>query len=366
MDKTRKQLLTRAEKDPRLALENGWYQDPELCAGFFDRCEDRALLATPSASDLAAVLDLALKAGEMAATNGDPCLKNRAAGVLVHAHVARGDLFWAGKVLYESRDAALACCPRCRGEHFRREGDLQGELRKPREALEALARCLAEAGHTFTDDARGRFRFVRAIAYHHDGQRDRALDDAGRALAELSLSSPRGFFLDTVACMAIYAGGGDARHDEVALEHLRRLDERIRGGRWTELRTRMSWARGHHHARLDEARPARESLESAFRKLLFDGHEREIAAAAVDVATFRCRSAEPRQRDVDAALEAIGRCLAKRADLTEDRRRGLGEMVRVLQRRPEAAFAELRAFRRSFTAPVPGRLGERVEPRLAS
>jgi hypothetical protein len=38
--------------------------------------------------------------------------------VLVHAHVARGDLFWAGKVLYESRDAALACCPRCRGERL--------------------------------------------------------------------------------------------------------------------------------------------------------------------------------------------------------------------------------------------------------
>lgn len=362
MSKTRKQLLTRAEKNPRLALENGWYRDPELCAGFFDRCEDRALLATPSASELAAVLDLALKAVEIAETNGDPCLRNRATGVFVHAHIARGDLFWAGKVLHDHRDAALACCPRCRGDFFRREGDLLGEQRRPREALVALARGFAEGGHTFDADARGRFRFVRAIAFHHDGQRDRALDDAGRALRELSLASPSGFFLDTVACMAIYVGGGDARHDELALEHLRRLDERIRGGRWSDLRTRMSWARGHHHARLGHVRPARENLESAYRKLLYDGHEREIAAAAVDVAQFRCRHADPRERDVEFALQAIERCLAKRSDLTEDRRRGLAEMVKVLKRNPEDAFAELGAFRRSFTAPVPGRLGERFEP----
>jgi hypothetical protein len=34
--KTRSQLLTRAEKNPKLALENGWYHDPAFCLGFGD------------------------------------------------------------------------------------------------------------------------------------------------------------------------------------------------------------------------------------------------------------------------------------------------------------------------------------------
>lgn len=58
--KRRNQRLTRTEKNPQLALEKGWHQDPQFCAGLFDRCEHQALVHTPG------FLDLALRSVEVA------------------------------------------------------------------------------------------------------------------------------------------------------------------------------------------------------------------------------------------------------------------------------------------------------------
>ena len=63
-----------------------------------------------------------------------------------------------------------------------------------------------------------------------------------------------------------------------------------------------------------------------------------------------------------AARKVLADCAKRRSDLTPLHREGLAEMDDVLRRRPEDAFAELVAFRKSFPAPVPGRLGERIGP----
>ncbi|HEX9735221.1 MAG TPA: hypothetical protein VGG06_24890 [Thermoanaerobaculia bacterium] len=52
--------------------------------------------------------------------------------------------------------------------------------------------------------------------------------------------------------------------------------------------------------------------------------------------------------------------LEKRPDLDEDYRSGLKTMIDVLGDWPENAFDELGAFRRSFIAPVPSGLAERI------
>ena len=351
------QILTQAEKQPRLALDRGWFQKPGFCDGFFDRCEHQAFLIAPTA------LELARRAVEMAELNGDPHLVHRGHLVLAHAYIARMDYFWARKVLDGVRDAALACCRRCRSDWFRRDGDLLGELRQPTEALRALSQSLREGGPELDPDTAARIYFVRGIAYHHDGQRARAIRDAGRTLLELSLDSPRGFFLDSLALLAIYVGGGGIEDDRAALDDLDRFLLRIRGlRRWQDVRARASWVAGHLYARLGDMRRALDRFESARGKLLTDGLAREIVAVTIDTAQLRSRHAVPHDDSLRCASGAIDRCLSRRADLSDDHRRALEQMKKILKGYPECAFGELEAFRKSFIAPVPGRLGERLGP----
>ncbi len=73
-EKVRRGRLTQAEKQPQKALDQGWFQDPAFCEGYFDRCENHALHISPD------TLKLALKAVEIAVTNGDPTWSTAASG----------------------------------------------------------------------------------------------------------------------------------------------------------------------------------------------------------------------------------------------------------------------------------------------
>ncbi len=127
------------------------------------------------------------------------------------------------------------------------------------------------------------------------------------------------------------------------------------------MRTRHTWAAGHVHARLGDVRRAATHLESAHRKLLKDGLTREVLASGLDVGQFRCRNPELLRQDNQITAElTIKGCLRERPELSDDQRRPLEELLEVLRNYPENAFAELGAFRRSFVAPVPGLLGERI------
>lgn len=348
--------VNRAAAEPGEALEKGWYQDPAFCRGFFDHCEDLALGAHPGS------LTLAHRAVEMAVANGDRCLVNASEGLLAHAYLSRSDRFWAGRTLERNRVSAFECCAQCRSEHLRRLGDVLAEERKPAEALAALNGCLDEARGELEDDALGRVLFPRSVAYYFGGRRDEALEDAGRVLELLSLDSPRGFFLDTAACIGVYVGGGDPHHDERAFEILEALNLRIADLRWKDARTRVAWVSGHLQARLGNVTRASGLLEVACRKLLVGGLPREVAAAVLDFGQLKCRPSNLREDNVRSAIRWIERCLDKRDDLSPDHRRGLTEMVKVLRQSPETAFDELGALRRSFVAPVPGLLGERIGP----
>ena len=128
----------------------------------------------------------------------------------------------------------------------------------------------------------------------------------------------------------------------------------------------MTWIRAHLHARIGDVRRAPDELKSVHAAHLVDGLPREAVGSAVDSAQLRVRPQaryyEPRTPDVEAARKVLATCAARRSDLTPAHREGLAAMDDVLRRRPEDAFAELVAFRKSFKAPVPGRLGERIGP----
>ncbi len=354
MNTTIKKRLTWTEKDPRRALANGWVQDPEFCRAFFDRCDHLAFVLSR------ATCDLALRAVEFATVHGDQHLINRSHGVLSHAFISCGDLFWAGKTLEQAREAALACCPVCRSDFFRREGYLLGEHYQARESLEALNRALEEGDRHLDADARARIYYCRGIAHHFLGNRGRALKDARATLTGLSLDSPRGYFLDTSAMIPIYLIGGDPRHDEYADASLRSFLERIKGRKdWNDMRIRSAWSGCHLSARLGDFRSARRRIKSACIQLRYVGLAREFVAATVDRCQLMCRSVEPRGDSPADALELITAC-RRHPKITDAHDEGLDEMQTVLKKKPHNAFEELVGFRRSFVAPVPGAMAERI------
>ncbi len=353
--KTRNRRLTRAAKEPTLALEKRWFEDPKFCQGFFDRCDDFAVVMSK------ATLKLSLQAVHIAERNGDPHLINRSYGVLSHGFIAARDMFWAGKVLQDARDRALACCPRCRSEHLRREGDFFGEEYLVPESLEALNHSLEEGGSSLSPDARARTLFIRSISHHFDGQRSRSIADAGATLADLLLTSPGGYLVDAVVLLAVFVRGGDPEHDAAALAHVDGVLARIRDkDDWADLRSRAAWVKAHLCARVGDGRRARDQREIAVRRLLAGGLAREAVAATLDLAMLRCRHPEPREDSIGITRREIKACLARRGDIPDALREALKEMLTVLEVYPEGAFAKLAECRRSFIAPVPGVLAERI------
>lgn len=356
----RRKRLTWATKNPRLALENDWLQDPEFCAGFFDRCDQLAFERSPQ------MLQIARRAVEIADAHGDPHLLHRGHGVLSHAYIECGDLYWASRTLADVRDQALACCAVCRSDHLSRMGDLLMEQRQLDESLATLDRALEDGDRHLDDDTRGRIHYVRGFTHHLLGSRDQALADAGSTLELVSLSSPRGFFVDTAALIPIYIGGGDPRHDAQGSALLAAFDQRIGGDRgWGDWITRRTWADAHLRARQGDFDRARPLIRSAYTRLLADGLPREAVAAALDFGQIRCRAGLPSARNWRAAIKLTERCLQQRADLGADHRHGLGEILKVLEKYPESAFKEMVALRRSFIAPVPGVMAERIDPRAS-
>ncbi|MEM7585141.1 MAG: hypothetical protein AAF560_17260 [Acidobacteriota bacterium] len=332
--------------------------------GFFDYCDHLAFVAAPRRWELANF------AVELAARNGDPHLENRSKGVLSHAHINCANFFSAGKTLEEARDKAMACCPDCRSEHLRREGDLLGEQRQARSSLERLDGALAE-GVGLDADGKARIYFLRAIAHHHAANRAGALADAGRTLEHLALDSPRGFFLGNAALLAVYLRGGSRQQDQLVAEQLESFNQRIKGLRgWKDYHTYSNWARGHVDVRLGNIRSAHRRFKRAWMQLLDWGLPREAVACTLDRCILLCRGDESRSDEPrgDAPLIALGfieRCERERSDLLPEHREGFRAMKDVLRRYPEGAFRELVGFRQSFIAPVPCAMVERLTPKMA-
>ncbi len=354
----RRKRLTWAVKNPRLALEGGWVQDPKFCADFFDRCDQMVLVQAPE------VIEIARRAVEIADAHGDPHLWHRSHGVLSHAYTARREPYWAHKTLKDVREQALACCPRCRCDHFQRLGDLLMEERQLDDSLQVLDRALEDA-RDLEDDLRGRIHFVRGITHHLSGQRDRALSDAASTLELMSLSSPHGYFADTAALVANYVGGGDPRHDAAGSAMLKAFDQRIKGKRgWGDWTVRRSWTDAHLQARQGNFRRARNLMQSAYTRTLADGLPREAVAATLDLGQLKCRAWDvPPRRIWREAIGLTQRCLDRRPDLAVGHREGLGEILGVLHDYPEDAFDQMVAFRRSFIVSVPGVMAERLRRR---
>ncbi len=354
MDATLKKRLTWTRKDPHRALANGWVQDPAFCRAFFDLCDHLAFVLSP------ATFKLALRAVEFAENHGDPHLVHRSHGVLSHAYIIDGDLYWAGKTLEQIRERALACCPACRGDYFQRQGFLLGEDFQARESLEALNHALEEGGRHLGADARARIYYCRSYAHHLLGRRRRALEDVRSCLMGLSLDAPRGYFLDCGAIQPIYVIGGDPENDDYAAATLRLFAGRIKGLKdWVDMNTRSAWSGAHLSARQGDFKSARRQFKSAWTQLRYNGLAREILAATLDRCQLLCRGVEPRGRAPEEALKLIAVC-RQRPDLDDGHRERLDAMKSILEIRPEHAFRELVDCRRSFIAPVPGAMAERI------
>ncbi len=354
----RRKRLTRAMKKPRLALDRGWVEDPKFCASFLDRGDQLIFVQAEQ------VLEIGRRAVEVADACGDPHLGHRSHGVLSHAYVARGDLYWAGKTLADVRERALACCSRCRSDHYQRLGDLLMEQRRLDESRQVLDLALEAGGRALDPDVRGRIHFVRGVTHHLLGNRRQALSDAGSTLELVSLTSPRGYFVDTAAFIPIYVGGGDPEHDAMGSALLAAFDQRIKGERgWGDWTTRRLWADVHLQARLGDFDRALPLMRRAFGRLLADGLPREVMAATLDFGQLRCRAGMPSPRNWKAAIKLTELCLDRRPDLAAGHHDGLGEILEVLADYPESAFDQMVELRRSFIAPVPGVMAERIGPR---
>ncbi len=88
-------------------------------------------------------------------------------------------------------------------------------------------------------------------------------------------------------------------------------------------------------------------------------HRHEYVAATFDRCQLICRGVEPRGDSPELALELIETC-RRRPDLDDPLEERLDAMKNVLELRPEHAYRELVDCRRSFIAPVPGAMAERI------
>ena len=278
----RKQRLTRAAKNPGLALERGWHHDPKLTAGLLDCAEQQAFGCEPDA------LEVAHRLVEVAERSGDPHLYNRSVGVMAAAYMARWDRYWAGKTLELHKPRILECCPDCRSEHFRREGDLLAELRQVAASLEAFGHAFDERGGASppTTAAASASPAPSATTSRRPQPRPR------RPRPDAPPHLPR------VAPGLLRRHPGDGRDLRPRRRPVPRPpgsdDDRgargaDQGRRLARSRTRLRWVKGLLHARLGHFRRARRGLKAAHRRLLKRGLAREAVAASLDLAQLAVR-----------------------------------------------------------------------------
>jgi hypothetical protein len=327
-------------------------------ADLFELCDGLALSHPPEA------IVHARAAVKLTEEIGERHLENGALGVLVHAHIARREWDEAEEVLDRYQEHAYACCDDCTSDYLRRRGDLLVETRRAGEARAVLDQCLAEMGEEADEDRKARVRFVRCISFHFRHDPERALEDAGQALMELSFESPRGYFMDTLAFVACFlqAAPLDARkqHAAKALDYLLRFKERIKGleGR-TDVRNRLAWVEGEVHAVLGDERRAADRLECGRLALMETGPVRHAVAIVLDQSMLLCRRLHecflPHENNVRALRRMIATCL-RELDLDVWLRRRLEKIEDVLVRKPENAYRALSAVRRAMIVSVPGLL----------
>ncbi len=252
-------LLTKADKDPEIVLEDRRCLKPQFLARFFDLCDGKALEAPWVAEDYAqAALKLAAKLGE-------PHQMNIAEGIAVHACIGSKRWSEADERLQAYRQQAFDCCPTCTSDWLRRQGDLLVETLDPELSRAYLQRAAETLGDDLDDDSRGRILFVRGIAHFYLGNRERALDDGGEALRLLSLEAPQGYFMDAIAQVGCFLErSSERRHYELARDHLSAFRDRLKGlpgKNWLEVRDRLRWVLAQIEAWLGHPRRARLCLE---------------------------------------------------------------------------------------------------------
>ena len=279
-------LLSKAEKDPEIVLEDPRCLKPQFVGRFFDLCDGKALESPAAAPDYAqAALELAEKLG-------DRHYMNVARGIAIHACIANKAWPLAADGLSEYQQDAFECCTACASDWLRRQGDLLVEThdaKLSRGYLELAAKVL---GDELDDDSRGRILFVRGIAHFYLGDHDRALDDVGETLRLLSFQTPTPYFMDALAMVGCFLQrGAERRHFEAAQAHLKAFRERLKGvtGKsWLEVRDRLRWVLAQVDAWIGHPRRARACLERLRAKHIKHSPHRYALAIAVDEALVYC------------------------------------------------------------------------------
>lgn len=349
-DRRLRGLVRRADDNPSVVLTDPRCRKPRFCEAFFDLCDDKCLrLGSPA-------MEYARVAVELAAQIGDPHLIHRSQGVLAHAHIAACAWAAAGEVLEGYRVAAFACCAGCAGDWSRRHGDLLTEIGDVEGAREDFERAARELGPDLDDDMAGRIGFLRGIAFHKAKDGKLALREAGQALLQLAMSTPRGYFLDALAFIACFLQfRAERRRYQEALVYLRRFRDRLKGVEgWTDVRLRLSWVEALVLARLGERKKAVERLERVLDGLFESAPAKHTVAVTIDLTQLFARRAS--DTDLRAIRRLVDRC--HRLDVDERMRRWLKTIKRVASQTPEKTFGALALFRYSFKAPVPGLLSE--------
>ncbi len=351
-----KRLLTRARKNPRSALRDRRCLREPFLGDFFRLCHGRILEAPPvrpSSGRSCDALDFARVAIELAEKTGDRCYIHRAHGIHVHALIDGRRCHQAAEVLEDYRLSALACCPSCASDWHLRHADVSLEGFIPGHAGPALDLSLDNLGPGATADQRARRCFLRAILHHFQRSPGGALDDAGVVLRDLDLTSPRAYFLDTLAFIAVFLQRSrDPGHDSRALALLDEFRQRLRGASgFTAVRTRLAWVEGEIRARRRDWRRAHDCLAKAQKDLARTAPPKHLLAAGLD----RCQLYA--QRPNDASRREVLRTLGyyKTAlDLEPGLKKGLEKTIRVVSSTPRYMLEALTRLRLSFIVPVPG------------
>ncbi len=354
-----KRLLTRATRDPSTILEDRRCHKAEFFLAFIDVCNQRALQGgTDALAHAEAAIALAEKID-------GPHFLNLARGVKVHALIDRNETETAEKLLRKYQPEAAGCCDKCLGDWLWRLGDLMSETRRPAAALLTILQALSTHHEEIEPDILARLYFVYGIACHLLKIDRLALEAAGMTLLLLDLDSPRGYFEDSLAFIALYLSRSESLN-EPALKCLQLFNERIAGLKgWQTTRVRLSWVEGLIFGRLGDLRRATDRLDRVRKALLKSGPSHHAVAVTLDLCQIYARS--PRDPNLRAITREISNCL-RRKPSKKVRGGGWGGLEPGLQKTLEQILALLSLgadhtlpvlvdARNSFIAVVPGILG---------